>query len=415
MGSGVFFDRLTFLKNTPRPHLRCDPAALFGGCGKKGPPLPPLVRVPTAPPEIAADRRAGSVDVRLIVPASNTDGSRPANISRVDVYAVTSPLAVSDADLLKYGTRIGSLQVKAPRDPNDTIEPDDSDADLEPLEGPGLDQGATAHVKEELSASALKIIDLSSVKRVDPAGSAPLAGPPSAVPSRMYVAVGVNKSGRRGPLSKRVAVPLIAPPPPGSQPDVTYDEHSIALTWTPAVVAAPATLSYNVYDVRSVQKASGPSPTPPADIETKLPGSPVTDPRFVDPRIEWGAERCYTVSAIETIDGLTLEGDPSPSRCVTLVDTFPPAAPSGLQAIASPGVMRLIWDGNSEKDLAGYLVLRRTGPDGAFAVATPTPIPATNFDDAVQAGVQVVYVVQAVDKAGNTSPMSKPTDAETAR
>jgi hypothetical protein len=333
--------------------------------------------------------------------------------------------------LLKFGTRIKSLPVKTPRDPNDTIEPGDSDADIEPPEGPGLDQGATTHVKEQLTPSVVRITVLSSSKGRDVAGPIPLTGSPSVVPSRMYVAVGVNKSGRRGPLSKRVAVPLITPPPRAAQPDVAYDEHNITLTWTPVVVASAApvqdvltskplvdvaapSVSYNVYEVRPA--GTSPSDRPSRESEeTRLTTSPIADSRFVDQRIEWGAERCYAVSATETIDGLTLEGDPSPSRCVTLVDTFPPAAPTGLQAIASPGVIRLIWDANAEQDLVGYLVLRRSIPEEAFTVVTPAPIPATNFDDPVQTGVQVVYAVVAVDKAGNRSRMSKPTDEETAR
>jgi hypothetical protein len=58
-------------------------------CGKKGPPLPPLVRLPV-PPEIRADRRGSTVELALVVPGANVDGTRPANISRVDVYALTA-------------------------------------------------------------------------------------------------------------------------------------------------------------------------------------------------------------------------------------------------------------------------------------------------------------------------------------
>ena len=37
---------------------------------------------------------------------------------------------------------------------------------------------------------------------------------------------------------------------------------------------------------------------------------------------------------------------------------------------------------------------------------TPAPILKTSFKDAVQGGVQYVYTVKAVDKAGNASPPS---------
>ena len=69
-------------------------------CGKSGPPLPPLVRVPVAPTNLTADRRGDRVDLAFAVPDVNTDRSKPANIARVDVYAITGPAAATDDQLL---------------------------------------------------------------------------------------------------------------------------------------------------------------------------------------------------------------------------------------------------------------------------------------------------------------------------
>jgi hypothetical protein len=68
-------------------------------------------------------------------------------------------------------------------------------------------------------------------------------------------------------------------------------------------------------------------------------------------------------------------------------------------------VISLIWEPNSEKDVAGYFVLRGTTPD-ALAVITPTPITDTTFVDGVAAGTRYWYVVRAVDRSGNLSPVS---------
>ena len=54
-------------------------------CGKKGPPLPPLLKIPAASPDLTASRRGDIVDLQFTVPSTNTDGSRPANIDRVEV------------------------------------------------------------------------------------------------------------------------------------------------------------------------------------------------------------------------------------------------------------------------------------------------------------------------------------------
>ena len=94
-------------------------------CGKKGPPLPPLVIVPAAPSELTAARRADMVDLQFTVPNANTDNTRPANVARVDVYALTGPTNVSEAEILSTGTLVASVPVKAPRDPDATFDPSD--------------------------------------------------------------------------------------------------------------------------------------------------------------------------------------------------------------------------------------------------------------------------------------------------
>ena len=80
--------------------------AMLSGCGQKGDPLPPLVRVPVAPADFAAERRGAHADLHFTVPATNTDGTRPANIARVEIYALTGSPTVADDALLKLGTKV---------------------------------------------------------------------------------------------------------------------------------------------------------------------------------------------------------------------------------------------------------------------------------------------------------------------
>jgi len=138
---------------------------------------------------------------------------------------------------------------------------------------------------------------------------------------------------------------------------------------------------------------------------------PIAETRFSDTRIEWGAERCYVVRAVETIDTLTLESDAAPPSCKKLVDTFPPAAPKGLTAVPTEGAVNLIWQPKGEKDLNGYLVLRAVGPGENLSPVTASPIQGTTFKDAVELAVRYVYAVAAVDKAGNTSAPSSAVEA----
>jgi hypothetical protein len=343
---------------------------LLAGCGKKGPPLPPLVRVPVAPAEFSVQRRGSTVAIQFAVPSANTDGSTPAELTRVDIYAATGPSTLTLDEVVKRGTRVGMILVNPPKDP------DASDEEARKIEASappgGVDQGVTARLSDRVGVDA---------------GLDPMA-------VRSYVAVGFNKRGRRGAYSPRLAVPT------GSAPEVAWDETSITVTWPVAPVETETPPAYHVYV--------------PGDVETRLTDKPLAERLFVDKRIEWGAERCYVIRTVETVANLTIESEPSPPTCVTLADTFPPAAPAGLTIVAAEGVVNLIWDPSHEVDLAGYLVLRAIAPETTLAPLTPAPVVETTFKDTVPAGARVTYAVEAVDKAGNVSPTSDRVE-ETAR
>ncbi len=170
------------------------------------------------------------------------------------------------------------------------------------------------------------------------------------------------------------------------------------------IVPPPPPTTYNVYEVPRPRTAATPSggPVPPAGREMPVPlnAQPVASPGFEDPHVEFGEERCYVVRAITQEGAMTAESDASPPTCVTPVDTFPPAAPRSLAAVASPGVISLIWEPNSDKDLAGYLVFRGEAGGAALERVTRDPIHETTYrDTTVTPGVRYVYAVRAVDKA----------------
>jgi hypothetical protein len=192
-------------------------------------------------------------------------------------------------------------------------------------------------------------------------------------------------------------VPLGPAPPTPPPPTVSYDEKAVTISWVAASTDAPAA-GMQVYD---------------ATTGKRLTDKPATGSSFADQRIEWGADRCYAISRTAEIEHLPLESESSEKTCVTLNDTFPPAAPTGVTAVAAEGSVNLIWNANGEPDLAGYLVLRGTGGEKPKPI-TPKPIPETTFRDMVPAGTRATYAIQAVDKAGNVSAMSETTE-ETAR
>jgi hypothetical protein len=419
-------------------------AGIAVACGKKGPPLPPLLKLPAAPDNFTAVRRGDTVALDFTVPNTNTDRTRPANVQRVEIYAFTGPAPPTDTELLKRASKVASVVVKAPRDPDQTTDADQPPEEAEPIEapeGPGLDQGAAVHLEDRLDREAFVPSadpDQGKKKTTARAGSLPPSAPAPLVPSRTYIGVGINKSGRRGATSKRVAVPLLPPPAPPTSVVATFDERAVTIAWQPpealqrvdtatAVQKVPsgeapegaantagapeatlydATLAYNVYEVIQATGQSAP--------EIKLTMTPIAETTFSDPRMAWGATRCYGVRTVRTVGDLAAESDEPPPACVTLKDSFPPAAPQGFTGIATQGAVSLIWEPNNEADLDGYVVLRGLPPGDRLAPVAPGIIRETTFRDIVPSGARYVYAVQAVDKSGNVSRSSM-TVEETAR
>jgi fibronectin type 3 domain-containing protein len=137
-----------------------------------------------------------------------------------------------------------------------------------------------------------------------------------------------------------------------------------------------------------------------------------TSPQYVDTTAEFGKGYAYIVLAFaEVAPQREAQSDLSGEALVPLYkDTFPPAAPAGVRAIASTGSIELSWDGNPEPDLAGYRVYRSTSGGAFEKIADVNEIPAYS-DRAVERGKSYRYAVTAMDKSGNESPRSAEIEA----
>jgi hypothetical protein len=251
-----------------------------------------------------------------------------------------------------------------------------------------------------------------------------LLGPPSGdALGRTYLVVGYSRSGKRNTPSALVTVPVVQAPQPPTAPVLTYTADRFMLAWQPPLtirrpVQDPATggvlpsvprveilpgSTYNVYEVdrARVAPAAAPSTASVAHMPTPVNEQPLTAPAFEDPRFAFGVERCYVIRTVDTFGSRqTVESEPSAAVCVTPRDTFPPAAPKGLQAVPGDGAISLSWDPNAGADLAGYLVLRAIAPGGTLERLTPEPIPGTTYSDTTaKSGVRYIYAVVAVDTA----------------
>lgn len=168
---------------------------------------------------------------------------------------------------------------------------------------------------------------------------------------------------------------------------------------------------YDVYDVSppaatetesETEEGGGPDAAD-SGIPRPLNDQPLAATSHAGVEATLGVERCFLVRTVDTVDpldSLPLRSLPSETTCVLLTDIFPPAAPTGLVAVAGAGAVSLTWTANGEADLAGYVVLRGRDPEAELEALTPEPITVTNYQDTeVETGLDYVYAVQAVDRA----------------
>jgi hypothetical protein len=419
-------------------------ACAAAGCGKKGPPLAPFVRIPAGVEKITAARLGNEVYVTLTVPTTNIDASVPVDITRIDVYGYTGRVAPTALRWPELGTVVASIPVVPPS----------VDADDRPLPQVPTDKGAIAGAAVTI-VDPLEAEDLvqGPLPIIDPrfAALSPLADPAApTVLKRFYIAIGFSQRERPGPSGAQAELVLTNVPDPPTGVRAAYAPTSLSLAWEPSggligflldralppeplpydtvqpavttakpvvdasVPAGPTT--YNVYrqlapDPFLLPLTAAPAwsvPPPVALNPAPLPVTSSTD------TLEGGRPRCYTVRAQRG----TVMSAPSPPLCVTPVDVFPPAAPAGLAAVPSEGGISLIWEPSTELDFGGYLVLRREAGDATLRQLTERPIAEARYRDTdVKAGTRYIYSVAAVDTRlplPNVSALSQSVE-ETAR
>jgi hypothetical protein len=162
---------------------------------------------------------------------------------------------------------------------------------------------------------------------------------------------------------------------------------------------------------------------PPAPIEVKLqtPTQPTDAGGTVDHTAQMGESYSYTAQRVRTVTlsghALELRSAISSPATVMMRNTFPPHAPTGLEAVPGGATtadrsIDLSWTPNIDPDLAGYNVYRQDIDSKGAAVGaaerlntTPVAGPAYR-DPTAMAGRRYAYRVTAVDTAGNESAAS---------
>ena len=353
---------------------------LLGGCANIQAPLPPGLELPRPPNDLRAVRKGDRVYLFWSVPTQTMDHQ---SIRRPGPTRVCRSLAMP---MDSCGTPVGNLPPVA----------------------------SSGGQKPGVNAARAEATFVDMLPREFAEQN----------PGRVatYAVEVLNQAARGAGLSNRVQVALVPtlPPPANFSAEVTAAGVVLRWNWT-LPSAAPANVSYLCRIYRKSEESRN---------EGKVADVDCAGQEFRDVTAEWQKNYEYRATTVtsEKMEAPcaamagqaspggcarteSVEGDDSPTQTVFTKDVYPPAVPSGLQAVFSgPGqapFVDLLWAPNTDADLAGYNVYRRE-EGGQAAKINPELIKTPAYrDPAVASGKTYWYAVSAVDERGNESVRSE--------
>lgn len=339
-------------------------AALLTACGSPGVPMPPSLELARPVSNLRAARKGDKVTLTWSAPTETTDQH---NIRHSGVTEICR----AAAQMKECGTPIARI---APQKKS---------------------------TNKAQSAALETYIDQlpSSLQLQNPLGNL------------FYAILVLNSYARSAGLSNQTQVPAAPtlPPPSNLQSQVTAE--GIQLTWTAA--SNPPEISGLHFVYRVYRQETG---THTEIVAGEVPVANQPAPSFLDRDIEWEKTYVYRLSIATLVSESNgseqqVEGDDSPPITVFAHDVFPPATPTGLQAVFSgPGqkpAIDLVWSPDTDADLAGYNVFRHEEGMPPAKINTQLVKSPAFVDTNVAAGHTYFYSVSAVDVRGNESAHSE--------
>lgn len=327
-----------------------------------GPPRPPSLDLPKPPADLRALRKGERVTLTWTVPTLTTDRQTARNLGPTRICRGLGSLTQCGTPIGKIPSRLSSAK------------------------------------------SAQKITD----SYTDALAPDMQNDPPAFA---TYAVEVTNPDGRSAGLSNQVRVSLARTLPPPNDFQARVTNRGVVLSWKSEIPAESRQPGVR-YEVRVYRRALD------AERQTVVGQDPSGgEQTLTDTTIEWEKTYEYHVATVTIVDQankppITLEGDDTPEVTVFADDVFPPAVPSGLQAVFSgPGqkpFIDLVWAPVTDIDLAGYNVYR--SEDGTAPIklnSEPLKTPAYRDSDVVS-GKQYEYSVTSIDVRGNESARSEP-------
>ncbi len=376
--------------------------AFAAGCASPGPPRPPSLNLPEVVKDLTAERVGDVVHLHWTTPEMTTDrigikGAMTAEICRITVTAL--PLQKPPCTpITRLPVQSGRAHTAEPLPPALTVDPPALLAyRVQIFNVHGHSAGLSPEAFAAAGAAPPPVEQLRATPTRDGAMLEWQQSSTSAAVELDRLPVGpdgvVVEPPQRKAVTKSSSKPTIKKPP-ASHPK-------------PASASAPKPLQMTA--------------TAPIEVKLRTPIQPADTGGTIDHTPEMGETYQYTAQRVRSVSlgGHTLEMRSAVSSPVTVAmrDTFPPHAPSGLEAVpggatAADRSIDLSWTPDTEADLAGYFVYRQEVDAKGVVAGTATRLNLTPVvgpayrDQTATAGHRYAYRVTAVDTAGNESAPS---------
>lgn len=345
-------------------------ALLLAGCASPGSPAPPSLNLPEPVKDLQAERWGSTVRLSWTAPERTTDGLLLTGASSKHAFSA------------KGRSHSGALAAEVCR--------------------------MEAHTC--IALTRLTVRPQEKATYIDTLPSSLQSGPPTLVEYRVRI---LNAAGRSAGDSNPALAASGDVPAPITGFAIRPVREGAELHWTP-ITTGPAFDQIDIVrqpvTVAAVSDQDKKEKTPKS-VLLRVQATP--DPGgTVDTSIRRDVEYTYTAARVRhlSLNGHTLDahGAPASVNSGALTNDFPPNAPTGLEAVASPATgprkaaIDLSWEPNQETDLAGYFVYRAdsTQPD-VWSRITAQRIPSASYhDEAVTIGHTYLYRVTAVSLGG---------------
>ncbi len=344
-------------------------AMLLLACGKRAPPLPPLIGSKPRVTDLELRQAGATVRARFTLPIRA--GSTTIDYATKGIELWRRPVTENAAEISEPVRR-------PPPGPGGGSQQDAS---------PGLPVGPfTKSATLAVSLSGDDVFEFLASPDPELVDRLPSELLGTELEYGLVLKSDIKSSGTVSDLARITPQP---PPDPPASAVAELAPGGVQLRWTPAVDSAGAPLPVNIYRADQGREFS---PEP-------LNEQPIAATPYEDRGVALGVTYRYAIRSVGKVEDATLESEATPEIVTTYRDAFAPAIPAGLRAFVDGSRITLLWTPNDERDLAGYHVWRRP-PGGAWGKLTDAPLPSATYTDlTAPPRTRLEYAVSSVDRA----------------